>query len=93
MLGERVCELEPGEFSLRNEDLAQQATAFSLHRERGLPIVGRDEPEIDEDLADRAAELDSERSVDRGVTDDHSFGLPSLVPGPARPRSRREISG
>ena len=57
---------------------------LSLHGERRFPIVGCDEPEVDEDLADRAAEVRSERRTVGAVTDDHvGVGRPTPVSAPA----------
>ena len=91
VLGERVCELEPGDLSLRDQNLAQQPAVLSLNGERRFAIVGCDEPEVDENLADRAAEVESERRDGWACSDDHvGVGRPTPVSAPARPRGAGE---
>ena len=84
VLGERVCKLEPSDLSLRDQNLAQQPAVLSLNGERRFAIVGCDEPEVDENLADRAAEVRSERRNGWVFSDDRiGVGRPAPICAPA----------
>ncbi len=53
LVGQRACEVEPAQLPARDEDLAQPLPRLLLQLERVLQLILRDEPPLDEDLADR----------------------------------------
>ena len=53
MLRERAGEIDARQAALVDEDLADAATRRALHLEGALELGAGDEPELDEDLADR----------------------------------------
>ena len=57
LLRERAREIEARQASLVDEDLPDPCTCLALHVERGIELIAADEPELDEDLADRPPDL------------------------------------
>ena len=81
VLGERAREIDAAQAALLDEDLPDAAARRALHVEGALELGAGDEPELDEDLADRPPGI-----VRSGAHVGHRLELPRVAVAAVHPR-------